>query len=360
MIGPSQFEELSLAGLEPVTLAVRETYNGENLPQQYYHRRFLVPKYSFDGTWDMKTTNNRLIVADIVALDSSLPLKSRPSVSKNNGELPKIGTERSLNEKEHRQIRLLQRAGGEDAAIGRTFFQDVPAVYGGVLEQWEALTLQAMSEGIILVTETTNVGTGIRVDFNYPVANLSNAAIIWGNTGYTPVTDLNGLAKKARDNGSPIRLFFMNQNSLDLLLASDEAKNLFANSMGLASGTFSPTLEQINILLRTRWGYALEVIDRTVTYEVNGVQTTLEPWKDGQVVGVNTEIVGSLVYSDVEEYSAQVEGVTYALGENNLVVKQYRLVRPSLKQVTASEAVSMPVLSEIDRMYKLDTTAVAV
>lgn len=360
MIAPSEFNAIAARGLGPVTLAVTEKYNDQNRPQPYYFRRFLTPKYSLDGTWNALTILNRAIVADIVALDSALPLKTRPSAGSVKGELPKIGTERSLNETELKQLRLMLRAGEDELIIMRSYFQDVDSVYAGILEQWEALTLQAISTGSILVTETTNVGTGIRVNFNYPASNLKNPAIAWGSNGYTPITDLVTIADAAGQEGNPIARFLMNRPQLNQILSSTEARNLFAQSQGIATGSFNPTLPQLNAALQTAYGFELEVITRTVTYEVNGVQTTVNPWATGQVVGIVSDNLGSLVYSDVEENTARVAGVNYSNGENNILIKQYRLVRPSLKQVTASEAVSLPVISEVNRIYKLDTTTAAV
>lgn len=360
MIAPSEFNAIAQQGLGPVTLAIQEKYNGENKKPEYYFRRFLTPKYSLDGTWNAITINNRAIVADIVALDSALPLKRRPSAGSVKGELPKIGTERSLNETELKQLRLMLKAGVDMLVIMRSFFQDVESVYSGVLEQWEALTLQGMSTGQILVTETTNVGTGIRVDFAYPATNLFNPAIIWGQANYTPITDLIAVADYASQQGNSISRFLMNRAQLNQILSNVEARNLFAQSQGNETGTFNPTTDQLNSALQTNYGFELEVINRSVVYEINGVQTTVNPWATGQIVGIGSDKVGSLVFSDVEEDTARVAGVDYAAGENNILIKQYRMVRPSLKQITASEAVSLPVISEVSRMYKLDTTALAV
>lgn len=361
MIAPSEFNAISARGLGPVTLAITNKYNGENIQPGYYFRRFFTPKYSLDGTYNALSIYNKRIVADIVALDSALPLKSRASVGSAKGELPKIGTERNLNESELRQLRLMLRADSDELMIMRTFFQDVDAVYSGVLEQWEALALQAMSTGLILVTDATNVGAGIRVNFGYVPANMFNATIVWGQTNYTPISDLIRVAEKAGTvDGNPIETFFMNRAQLNQILASTEARNLYAQSQGNQSGTFNPTLDQINSALVSNYGWKLEVITRSVTYEINGVTQTINPWAAGQIVGLSSEQVGSLVWSDVEESASPVAGVNYSTGENGILIKQYKLVRPSLKQITASEAVSMPVISDVNRIYKLDTTAVAV
>lgn len=360
MIAPSEFNAIAARGLAPVTLAVQQKYNGENVEPQYYHRRFFTPKYSLDGTYNALTIYNRRIVADIVSLDSSIPLKSRASVGSAKGELPKIATERNLNESELRQLQLLVAANSDELTILRSFFQDVDNCYSGVLEQWENLALQALSSGAILVDENTNVGSGIRVDFGYLTPNKFAATIIWGQANYTPITDLLKAYDKSVIDGTPIRRFLMRRATLQLILSSQEARNIFANSIQLQSVSYAPTADQLNAALLSTYGFELEAIERSVVFEKNGVQQTVNPWAAGQIIGIQNDQVGSLVWTDVVEASNPVGGVNYAKGENGLLIKQYRLVRPSLKQVTASEAVAMPVIAGVNQIYKLDTTAITV
>jgi hypothetical protein len=356
MIAPSEFEELSLSGLEPITLAYQEKFNGENTRPSYLFRRFLGKRYSIDGSWQALSADNGLIAADVIALDSSIPLKTRPSVGQVKGELPKLGTERALNESELKQLRLLSRAGGDADLIRSIFFRDVEHCYGGVLEQIEAQFLQGLSTGVILVDEDINVGTGIRVDFQYPAENQFNASVVWGDPGYTPVTDISAMIDEA---DADFGLALIDRATLNLLLSSDEAKELYANSIGLSSGSFVPTQDQLNAAFESRFGFGFEVVNRSVTYEINGVKQTIKPWAAGQIVFLTNEQVGTLVWTDVEEMNNPVGGVTYSRAEDFILLKQYRLVRPSLKQITASEAVALPVIADVQNIYKLDTTVEA-
>lgn len=59
MIAPSEFNAISAAGLGSVTLALVEKFNDDNAKLPYYHRRFLTPKFSLDGTWNTLQINNR-------------------------------------------------------------------------------------------------------------------------------------------------------------------------------------------------------------------------------------------------------------------------------------------------------------
>jgi len=149
----TEFDALIAAGLDPVVLAIQETFNGENTQPDYSFRRDLGKRYSPDATYKTMGYDNGLVAADIVALDSPLPIKSRPPVQEAGGLVPKIGTERSMNETDRRQLRLMLRAARNESDLLRVqslLFNNVRAVYGGVLEQIEWRKLQGESQGFFV------------------------------------------------------------------------------------------------------------------------------------------------------------------------------------------------------------------
>lgn len=356
---PSLFIEYVERYFPKLVISVTNFLNDQSKLPVYYHQRFLRPEFSITGKWDAISRYNTAVMADVIALDSSIPLKRRPTVNSVTGEIPKIATERQLNESQLSQLQLLTgRAQENDLQIRQLLFEDVPAVIRGQYERMEAMFLQAFSSGVMLVDVDTNVGTGIRVDFQYPAANQFTATVVWGDPGYTPLSDLQVAVDKASADGFPIRLFLIDRPTFNLIAASDEAKNLFANSQGIQTGTFAPTLDQLNTAVETNWGYRFELIERSVVAEINGVQTSFIPWEAGQVIGINNEQVGALVWSNVAEMSFPVGGVTYqrAGRQNYILVKKYRSVRPSLAEFTASESRSLPVIGNVNQIYKLDST----
>lgn len=357
MIAPSDFQLLAQRGLQPITVALQETFNGENARPTYLFRNFLGKRYSIDGTYQSLGVDNGLIVADVIALDSPLPIKTRPSIKSAKGEIPKIGTERSLNESELKQVRLLQRAGGDESTIARSIFADVRHVYGGVLEQLEYQFLEGLSNGFF-VRDTDNVGIGIRVDYNYQPENLFNASVIWGQAGYTPITDMSAVLDKASNDGNDISVILLDRATMNQILTSSEAKLLFANSIGLATEGAVPTVDQLNSAMSSRYGVTFMVINRSVTVQVNGVKKTIKPWAVGQLVFLTQMQVGDLVWSDVEEMSQPVGGVVYSRAEEFVLISQYKSIRPSLKHWTAAQAVALPVINGFN-IYKLDSTALS-
>lgn len=367
MIIPSQYDELIAAGLDPVVIALQEQFNGENVEPGYSFRNYLGKRYSPDGSWQNLGVDNGLIAADIIALDSPLPVKERPSISQAKGEAFKIGTELPMNESDMKQMRLLARAASESELlqVQRMLFSDVRRVYGGVLEQIEYRFLQGLSQGFFVAqanggTPQDNVGLGLRADFGYQASHLINASIVWGQPGYTAVGDLVDLVNTASSpgNGQRIVQILMDTATKNLLLASPDAANFVANFNGALNNGGRPTFTRLNEALQTEYGFVIVEVNRSIITQINGVKTTQTPWVAGQVIGLTQSQIGTLVWSDVEEMNNPVGGVNYSRAEDFILLSMYRTARPSLKQWTGSQAVAIPVINS-DLVYKLDTTTPA-
>lgn len=356
MIVSSEFDSLIKAGLSPVVLALQQYYNGSSVVPTYSFRQGLGKKYSVDGTYKALGVDNGLIVADVIALDSPLPVKSRPAISSASGEIPKIGTELPMNETELKQLRLLKRAGGDLAQINSMLFSDVRRVYGGTLEQLEYQYLEGLSTGVI-VRDTDNVGIGVRVDFGYDSSNQFNASVVWGQAGYTALGDIITSLNNISQAGKSVVKIKLDRQALNQLLQSDDAKNFVAAGMGVSlAGAI--TLARLNDYFSAEYGAVFELVDRSVTVEKNGVKKAIKPWAAGRVVFECATQVGTLVWSTVEEMEAPVGGVNYSRAEDMILISQYRLARPSLRQFTGAQAVALTVIDK-NVVYTLDTTAIA-
>lgn len=358
---PSNFLELVEKYFPKLVVSYTETLNGENQVPPYYHLRFLRHEYSMTGKFEALTNYNQRIAADVIALDSPIPLKRRPSVAALPGEIPKIATKRHLNETQLTQLQLLMGRQEENLPeIRRILFEDVPKVIDGQFEKRELMFLQGLSSGLVVADNTNNVGTGIRFDFGYLPQNQFTATVAWGSTGYTPLSDLAVVADAADNAGYPITKFLLSRATFNQIANSDEAKALVnpLAAIGSTAALFAPNLDELNSRVQTQWGYTFEIIQRNVMVEINGVQQSINPWATGQVIGINNESIGALVWSKVAEMDFPVDGVVYqrAGQGGNILVKKYRQVEPALSESTASESRSFPVIGNVNQIYKLDTT----
>jgi hypothetical protein len=345
-----------------ITIKVVETLNGTDRQPSYLHRQMLTKEYSTDGTWNSLTSDNTNVVADVVAMDSSLPLKSRPAISSASGEIPKMGMELKLNEKQLTALDVLVATGASDAQIVAKLFADTPRVIAGIYEQCEAIFLEGLSSGVAVV-DTNNVGTGVRLDYGYKSANKSGTTgAIWSTanlTGVTPLTDIRVLLDIANTAGKSPRFIFMDTVSFNRLKGSDEGKNLYATTIGNFGTTKPiPTSAQFTSAFQDEYGLQIRIVDRSVTYEIDGNKTTVKPWATGQVVLTDSENVGSLVWSTLAEANHPVSGVTYTTADNFILASKYRQNKPSLGEFTSAQARVAPVITGVEGIFVLDTLTV--
>lgn len=359
---PSLFIDLVRRYFPKLVLATVETINGEeNGEQPYYHRRFLGRRYSLTGRWDALSISGSRVMADVVAMDSSLPLKKRPALSSASGEIPKLGMEMDMNETDLTNLQTMVAARVPESQIIQALFQDTVSVIRGQYERLEHMFLQGLSTGATVVSKATgNVGTEIRLDFQYKTDHLFTSTVPFSNANATPLTDIAQMVRKSKMDGYPIRLILLDQTTLDDILRSQEAKDIYAQVNNVINGiTFPPTFEQLNAAVRSKWGYAFEVIERTTRYQIDGVDTDVQPWEAGQIVGINNENLGDIVWASLAEMNAPVAGVTYQTADEFILASKFRVNRPSLKEFTTSQSRALPVISAVNQIYHLDSTQTA-
>jgi len=76
-------------------------------PMTYLHKQMLTPVYSADQKWEGTSANTVYVAADMVAMDSPLPVKKRDSIAISNGKLPKIGMEKKKGETEINTLNIM-------------------------------------------------------------------------------------------------------------------------------------------------------------------------------------------------------------------------------------------------------------
>lgn len=342
-----------------ITLRVVETLNDTKNPLTYLHRRMLRKDFSVNGKWESVTTANTMVMADVVAMDSSLPLKKRDAISKANGDITKMGMELKLNEKQLTELDALVAQNATDAQILAKLFADTPKVIGGVYERLEAMFLEGLSTGLTLVEDTENVGTGIRLDYGFLTANKFGVTTLWSNTAAKPFDDIELVLEKARVDGNVITRALIERVAFNNLAKTTQAKELFAFNSGFVGSNIPvPSLNQVNSFTSDRYGFVFEIVDRSVKYEKNGTQTAVKPFATGAVTFVCDDVIGSLTWARLAEMNHPVENVSYSTVDDYILVSKFRQNKPSLSEYTSSQARVVPVINNVDRIYLLDSTTV--
>ena len=347
---------------------VVQRYNDQSNPAvalNYSYRRFLTKRMSLDGKWETLQVNNSLVAADIIAIDSSIPLKKRPSLGRANGDIPKLGLEFHKNEQQLTNLmsliaRLRGTGGNSDAQIAAAIMDDLPMAIGGQYERLEGMFLEGLSSGVVVVDDPTTVGTAVRIDYGYRSENAFTSTLPWSNTSSTPFSDLQRMIDFASYEGDTIMMLMMDRTTFNNMAKTNEGKAIYAAYAGFPGTTQPiPTLSQINPALQDRYGFMIEIVDRTYRIEANGVRKTKRPWKAGAVVGITTTDIGSYVWSRLAEQDAPVMGVTYGLADDFILTSKYSVNRPSLMEITNSQSRVVPVIDNPYQIYTMDSTITA-
>lgn len=344
-----------------IALKIVEKLNGTKQPLTYLHRTMLRKEFSTTLKWGSLSSNNVMVSADIVAMDSSLPLKKRDAIKKYEGDIPKMGMKLYLNERTMADLGILARTQGQDNEIVRKLFGDVQKCTVGIWEALEFMFLQALSSGVTSVEAEDHPGQAIRIDFGHPDANKYGAQVPWTDANAVPVTDLERIISNAKANGDMIRFLMMDRSTFNTFRNNAQVKQLYAANIGFGgpSGNIpTPNFEGVNAALLADLGVQISIVDRTVTFEKNGKRTTKTPWAANTVVFLTDLQVGSLTYGRLAEEDHPAKQVDYVKVDDFILLSKYHKNDP-IREYTSSQALVLPVIDNMDSIYMLDVLEAA-
>jgi hypothetical protein len=342
-----------------ITVEVVETLNNAKGPLAYLHLQMLRSVFSVTGKWESVSSANSLVMADVVAMDSPLPLKRRDSLGRASGDIPKMGMHLQLNEQQLTELDTLVAMNVDDAVIVERIFADTPRAIGGIYERNEKMFLQGLSTGVTLVEDDENTGTGIRVDFGYPDANKFGVTKLFTDVTSTPLADIKRMTDKALLDGNVITRIMTDSATIEKIARTTEAKELYAfQSNFVGSNIPLPNLDQLNNMTQNRYGYVFVPVDRSVILEKNGNRTAVKPWKAGNLIGLTGTQVGTLMYARLAEQNHPVANVTYATPAPYILLSKFRKNQPSLSEHTTSQARVLPVINNVTEIYLLESTVI--
>lgn len=340
--------------LSAIILGVVTKVNGGKTELSYLHKSMLTEELSVDLKWSTLTINSTIVAADIVAMDSPLPLKKRDAIGTANGDITKMGMKKKLTEKQLSDIDTLVNKKVENKVIVEKIFNDAISCTMGIYEKMEYVFLSALSTGIALIEDTENVGTGIRIDYGYSNANKFGAVKAWSDAAAKPLDDIKRVVKEARSKGVSLKFMMMDQNTFDNLAANEQTRQYFAFSQNFVGSSVPiPDQEQVNSMLQKQYKLTIVIVDRTVITERDGKRTVQTPWAANKVIFLETQKVGRLVYGILAEETRQSKAATYAKAGKYILLKKWSEEEP-FSEHTSSQALAIPVIDAVDSIYLLD------
>jgi hypothetical protein len=342
----------------PKLQSLIEKINGKrNKPLSYLHKTMLRTEYSADQKWESASINSTYVAADIVSMDSPLPVKKRDVVAHSNGKLPKVGMKKTMKETDINAINIMKARGANFALIASKLTNDAYACSVGIDEKNELNFLTALSDGYVLVQDEDNAGLALRVSFEFLPDNCFGVATV----GELTLDDIKRVLAKADADGNAISTIAIAQSTYNKLRASRGARELVASYMGQTYSAETtlpvpPAKAFDEAFSDDNNGVKFLKIDRSVIVEMNGTRKSIKPFNANKLTFlVDDNEVGALVWGTLAEATNPVNGVVYTTVDGYKLISKYSKTDP-LQEFTAGQALVLPVLENIDQIYSLDIT----
>lgn len=302
------------------------------------------------------------VMADVISFDAKAPIKTRKTIEKLSGEIPKIAVKRFMKESDvlkYRRLRYDVRGRSDLQSLLDLVFSDLDFCYNGVRFRMEWLAMQAMSKGAITLTSQNN-GEGMyleeAVDYQIPTTNKSGVSVSWATTASSkPLENFQTVKETAMENGINLRYAIMRTSQFNQIKNSaDTIAKVKAYVNG--SGKLSITKRAINEYLLEEGLPQIVTVDPMVTHESKkGTKTVVNAWEEHRVAFVEDLKVGSLQHAPLA-----AEGDANLAKKVQMVKRDYTLITKWSEQEpysewTKAEANAFPVINDPDAMYLLRT-----
>lgn len=352
----SQFVEY-IRKIFPRLQNVVDTVNGKRNGEQkrtYLHKTMLRKVYSADQKWSNAAVNTTYVAADMVSMNSPLPIKSRDAIAHANGSLPKIGMKKIMFESDINAVNIMKAQGAEWTNIANKLTSDPIACSVGIDEQNEANFLTGLSDGIVAVEDENNTGTALRIKFGYLPENCFGVE----TQNELTLDDIKRVLADADNNGDTIVTIAIALSTYNKLRQTQGAKELVANYRGQTFDSSTklpvPTASLFDeAFADDNNGVSFLKIDRSVISEKDGKRKSYKPWNANKLIFLTTEEVGALVWGTLAEKTNPVEGVVYSTVDEYKLISRYRTTEP-FTETTSGQALVLPVIENVDQIYSLD------
>lgn len=339
--------------LQNVVDTVNGKRNGDN-KRTYLHKSMLRKVYSADQKWSNAAVNTTYVAADMVSMNSPLPIKSRDAIAHANGSLPKIGMKKIMFESDINAVNIMKAQGAEWTNIANKLTSDPIACSVGIDEQNEANFLTGLSNGIVAVEDENNTGTALRINFGYLPENCFGVE----TQNELTLDDIKRVLAYADNNGDTIITICIALSTYNKLRQTQGAKELVANYRGQTFDSNTklpvPTASLFDeAFADDNNGVAFLKIDRSIISEKNGKRKPYKPWNQNKLIFLTTEEVSALVWGTLAEKTNPVEGVVYSTVDEYKLISRYRTTEP-FTETTSGQALVLSVIENVDQIYSLD------
>lgn len=339
-----------------------EKVNGKRKDERTYLHKdttILRREYKSDNKWEAAGVNTTYIAADFMAFDSPVDIKTRPTVGKANGKLPKAGIGRNLTETELTDLQTMEAQGGNDARIAKKVADDLVFCNVGLDELYEWALLYGLYWGFVGMPDVDSPDNMMILDFRYDPANTYGTKV----KGEIQGEDIERVIEAINDNQDSLDTVWISKARLKKLRQTRWAQELVADyddkTYDDDTTLKSPSEKKFIQVFQDEYECKLRVINRTIIFEKNGKKIKKKPWGNDRVIFTCNPTIGTFAYGQLAESRNRVPGVSYALLDDYKLISRYLVNEPSLVEKTKGEAIAAPIIEDTDQIYVLDCTIAA-
>ncbi|OPL11243.1 MAG: hypothetical protein AVO38_15950 [delta proteobacterium ML8_D] len=330
--------------------------------KRMFWNKFFSLQFTTQLTWEsLAGSAGNPVMADVVEYNASAPLKTRRTITKRSGDIPKIAIKRRMDEKDYNDyLNMKARSMGDanKSALLDLIFGDVDFCYTGVMARTEFLCLQALSYGSLALDATNNNGiiTETDVDFGVPEGNKTAVGTIWSTSGSaTPLADIRAKVADAKDNGHIIQKIIMDADDFEDLISTDEAKETYAAFRGYSGETKQfLMLQEVNAFLVNHRLPSIMIVDSAVRLEnAEHTLSSVTPWNNGYVAFLTSQRVGSVKHGPIAEENAEsVKKKVVSYKRDHVYLSKWSELEP-FAEFTKAQANAFPTFDDVDSIYLL-------
>jgi hypothetical protein len=300
--------------------------------------------------------------ASIVARGSSAPLRSRAGLDKLSGEIPPILQKFAMREEDYRNYLTIQSLAVSDETKRKMLldllFGDVKKTGDALMKRLDIMCLQAVSTGKISADVTNNpdgIVLASDLDLLMPSTNKTNAAVAWATAATaTPIKDIETAVSYQSNRGVAIGKVLMTPTAWGLFRATTEVKDYFGAFLGKSNNKVLPTLNAVDEFMTEHRLPVIEIVDKSIGIEKDGVISTIRPFADANVALVPAGKLGTIHNALAMEEFMPVAKVSYGKFKNGLISKWQE--NEPWAEFTKGELNAFPGLDAIDQIHLISTT----
>ena len=324
------------------------------------YRNYFPLKFNTTLDWASieKNTDNK-VAAEIVAIGSKSPRKSRDFVEKVKGEIPKIEVARDMTERDTIRLdnirAISNRYGGKDSSaykeLLKSIYEDPIFCINGINARLELLAKQAVSKGEYTLME------GAKVNFGVVTENTAQDWFLPANAAtFDPIADFRKVQEEAVKKGFRYAYAIMDRPTFFQMVKSTSVVKFTASfAQNALSVAQEPTLAQLNETLRAHGLPEVIIWESYVSEEAkSGVKTTTSGWELGNIHFTDNTQVGETYYTITPTFSRKDESTTKVVSDSFILVSAWAEQDPE-RLSTKATAFATPVLNNVSRKLILKT-----